>query len=215
MKCFWNVTSFLNVSKEDQMQMHSFMLTETFQKHFINACPWVNPIPIYGHTCPWVYPHLQGAQLSTPWIPTPFLGGKLHPLAERAFNFPNMPSFETKSKTDIKTFQKHFRNVPCMTMQVAKLTFPMRWPWPWPNDLDTQTWPRNGQDVTSYQKWSFYVNSFKSYSMNRHTDTQTHRQTNTMKTLPLPHTREVKTKMLARRYFFVIKSYMIVKERTR
>ena len=67
----------------------------------------------------------------------------------------------------------------------------MRWPWPWPNDLDTQTWPRYGQDVTSYQKWSFYVNWFKSYSSNRQTDRHTHkhtdRQTDTTKTLPLPH----------------------------
>ena len=55
----------------------------------------------------------------------------------------------------------------------------MRWPWPWPwsNDLDTQTWPRYGQDVPSYQKWSFYVNWFKNYSPNRQTDTDTHRQT--------------------------------------
>ena len=59
-------------------------------------------------------------------------------------------------------------------VQVIKLAFPMRWPWPWPNDLDTQTWPRYGQDVTPYQKWSFYVNSFKSYSPNRQTCTQTH-----------------------------------------
>ena len=49
----------------------------------------------------------------------------------------------------------------------------MRWPWLWPNDVDTQIWPRYGQDVTPYQKWSFYVNSFKSYSLNR----QTHRLT--------------------------------------
>ena len=41
--------------------------------------------------------------------------------------------------------------------------------------------------VTPYQKWSFYVNSFKSYSLNRHTD----RYTDTMKTLPLLHTQEV------------------------
>ena len=71
-------------------------------------------------------------------------------------------------------------------VQVAKLPLSMRWPWPWPIDLDTQTWPRYGQDVTSYQKWSFYVNLFKSYSPNRHTDTT--------ETLPLPHTREVKMK---------------------
>ena len=41
--------------------------------------------------------------------------------------------------------------------------------------------PRYGQDVTLHQKWSFYVNWFKSY--NRHT--------HTTKTLPLPHTRDV------------------------
>ena len=54
-------------------------------------------------------------------------------------------------------------------VQVAKLPFSMRWPWP--NDLDIQTWPRYGQDIIPYQKWSFYVNLFKSYSPNR----QTHR----------------------------------------
>ena len=62
--------------------------------------------------------------------------------------------------------------------------------------LYTQTWPRYGQDVTPYQKWSFYVNSFKSYSPNRQTHTQIHRHTDTTKTLPLPHTREVKTTKL-------------------
>ena len=57
-------------------------------------------------------------------------------------------------------------------VQVAKLAFFIRWPWP--NDLDTQMWPRYGQDVTSYQKWSFYVNSFKVVARtDRHTDTQT------------------------------------------
>ena len=73
-------------------------------------------------------------------------------------------------------------------------------PWPWPHDLDTQTWPRYGRDVIPYQKWSFYVNSFKSYSLNRQTDTHTdwhthrwtHRQTcRHDETLPLLHTREV------------------------
>ena len=44
---------------------------------------------------------------------------------------------------------------------------------------------RSCQDVPSHQKWSLYLNWFKSYSLNR----QTH--THIMKTLPLPHTREV------------------------
>ena len=55
--------------------------------------------------------------------------------------------------------------------------------WPW-----YSTWTRYGQDVPPYQKWSFYVNWFKSYSPNRHT------HIDTTKTLPLPHTREVKRK---------------------
>ena len=66
--------------------------------------------------------------------------------------------------------------------------------WPWPNDLDTQTWPRYCQDIPPHQKWSFYVNCLKTYCPNRHT--QTHRHTDMMKTLPLPHTREVKTQEL-------------------
>ena len=70
----------------------------------------------------------------------------------------------------------------------------MRWPWPWPSGLDTQTWRRYGQYVPSYQKRSFYVNSFKSYSPNRLTHTHTH----TMKTLPLPHTRGVNRGMVTK-----------------
>ena len=57
----------------------------------------------------------------------------------------------------------------------SKFNIFMRWPWPWPNDLGTQTWPGYGQDVTPYQKWSFYVNSFKSYSPNGQTDSKIHR----------------------------------------
>ena len=43
----------------------------------------------------------------------------------------------------------------------------------WSNDLGTQTWPRYGQDVTLYQRWSFYVNLFKTYSSNRQIGTHT------------------------------------------
>ena len=83
----------------------------------------------------------------------------------------------------------------------SKVSISMRWPWPWSNDLDTQTWPRYGQDVTPYQKRSFYVNCFKSYSLNGHT------HTDTMKTLPLPHTWEViKLSKIAQlfQYFVII-----------
>ena len=58
--------------------------------------------------------------------------------------------------------------------QVDKFIFSMRWTWPWSNDIDTQTWPRYCQDVPSHQKWSFYANWFKSYSLNRHTHTHRH-----------------------------------------
>ena len=80
----------------------------------------------------------------------------------------------------------------------AKLSFSIRWPWSLPSDLDTQTWPRYGPDVLSYQKLSLYVNSFKSYNLNRHTgthahtDTHTDTHTNMTKTLLLSHTRWVK-----------------------
>ena len=60
-------------------------------------------------------------------------------------------------------------------LKLVKLSFFLIWPWPWSNDLDTQTWPRYDQDVPAYQKWSFYVKRFKSYSLNR----QKHRQTDT------------------------------------
>ena len=52
-----------------------------------------------------------------------------------------------------------------------------KWPWPWPNDLDTQTWLGYGQDVPPYQKWSFYVKEFKSYSPNRQKDIHIHIKT--------------------------------------
>ena len=94
--------------------MHSFMLTETFQKCFINACPWVNPIPIYGHICPGYSHTPPEAQPGGPY--SIFVGGKfsrtkvcdLYPLPERAFNFPNMAFFETKSKIGTKMVRKHF-----------------------------------------------------------------------------------------------------------
>ena len=41
-------------------------------------------------------------------------------------------------------------------------------------DLDTQTWPRYGQDIPPYQEWSFYVKASKSCSPK--TDTQTDEQ---------------------------------------
>ena len=74
-----------------------------------------------------------------------------------------------------------------------KLASSVRGPGPWPNDPHTQTWPRYGQDLSPYQKSSFYVNSFKTNSLNRQTDRHTDTQTDTTKTLPLLHTREVKT----------------------
>ena len=76
-------------------------------------------------------------------------------------------------------------------VQVAKLAFYVRWPWL--KDLDTQTWPRYCQDVPPHQKWSFYVNYFKI----SHTDTA--------KTLPSPHTREVITPLFGILYICLSK----------
>ena len=81
-----------------QMQMHSFMLTEMFQECFISACPWVNPLPIWGHIYPWVHPHPRGGQQVLYGYLLHFAGGKfsrtevcdIYPLAERVFNFPNL-----------------------------------------------------------------------------------------------------------------------------
>ena len=92
----------------------------------------------------------------------------------------------TLTLTSFMTLTSDKSNQVKTDVQVAKLAFSKRWPWPWPNDLDTQTWPRYCQDVSSHQK-SFYVNCFKSYSPNRHT----HTDTDMMKTLPLLHMREV------------------------
>ena len=83
--------------------------------------------------------------------------------------------------------------------------WPHLWPWPWTTQTklnccpgskinisdemtltltqwpDTHSWHRYGQDAIPYQKWSFYVNSFKSYSWTD-TQTDTHRHTDTTKT---------------------------------
>ena len=89
-----------------QMQMHSFMLTEMFQKHFINACPWVNPIPTEKVHMPLGTPTPPGSptkySMYTYFIllEVNFQGLNIDPLAERAFNFPNMA----------------FLNVSCMTV---------------------------------------------------------------------------------------------------
>ena len=59
---------------------------------------------------------------------------------------------------------------------------------------DTQTWPKYGQDVLAYQKSSFYVKGFKSYSLNRqrqkhgHTDRHTDTQTDITENVIYPHT---------------------------
>ena len=74
--------------------------------------------------------------------------------------------------TSFMTFTSDKSNQVKTDAQVAKLAFSMRWPWP--NNLDTQTWPRYCQDVPPHQKWSLYVNWFKSYSLNTHTHTHTH-----------------------------------------
>ena len=49
--------------------------------------------------------------------------------------------------------------------------------WPWPNDLDTQTWPRYGQDVLPYKILSFYSKLIAQTDRHTHTDGQTGRQT--------------------------------------
>ena len=115
LKHFWNIfrKCFLKrLKKMDQIQRHSFTLTETFQKRFINTCPWVNPYPYMGiHASGYIY---------TPGEPNWVLHGYLlhfaadkfsrtkvcdiYPQAERAFNFPDMAFFETKSKTGTKPF---------------------------------------------------------------------------------------------------------------
>ena len=33
----------------------------------------------------------------------------------------------------------------------SKIDFLLPWPWTWPNDLSTQTWPRYGSDLLTYQ----------------------------------------------------------------
>ena len=128
---------------------------------------------------------------------------------------PNKISKKT-TQTRMPFSQRPTYRLPIESQNTYNLT--LEWPWPqtsqtkihwWPgsqisifhmydNDLDTQIWPRYCRDVPPYQIWSFYVNSFKSYSPNRHTDTT--------KTLPLPHTREVKTKNMLRSIQYICKN---------
>ena len=58
-----------------------------------------------------------------------------------------------------------------LDLREVKLAFSMRWPWSSPSNLDTWTWCC--QDVPPHQKWSLYVDCFKSCSLNRH-NTHTH-----------------------------------------
>ena len=63
---------------------------------------------------------------------------------------------------------------------MAKWTFFNAWSWPWPNDLDTQTWPRCGQDVPPYKKEVPAPTASKVVAWtDRQTDKQTDRQTHT------------------------------------
>ena len=72
----------------------------------------------------------------------------------------------------------------CPPVQQSKNPILPEWPWPCPNGHDIQIWSRYGQYVKLYQKRSFYVRAFKSYSLKRQTDTHIHTYTHSMKTLP-------------------------------
>ena len=104
----------------EQMKMHSFTLSEMFQKHIKNT----SPIHVPGWTpCPYMGIHAPGYN-HTPREPNWVLHGYLlhfaegkfsrtkvcdwYPLAERAFNFPNMAFFLRLSPNLV---QKHYGNI--------------------------------------------------------------------------------------------------------
>ena len=105
------------------------------------------------------------------------------PLADRKSNTSNLTLYWPWPWYDLDLRQV---KLSLTDVQVAKLPFSMRWPWPWSNDLDTQNWPRYGQDVPPYQKWSLFQ------LVQKLQPEQTHTDTDTQTTLPLPLTREVK-----------------------
>ena len=86
-------------------------------------------------------------------------------------------------------------------LKYVKLSFFLIWPWPWPNDLDTQIWPRYGQDVPAYQnevsmwrgsKVIVWTDRNTGRQTDRHTHTHTHTHTHRHdQKLYLPHTRVV------------------------
>ena len=94
--------------------MHSFTLSETFQKGFISAFPWVNPIPIWAYI-PLGIPTPQGTPGVLHGYLLHFVGGKfsrtkvcdIYPLDERTFNFPNIAFL----RLGPKLVQKHFGNI--------------------------------------------------------------------------------------------------------
>ena len=58
-------------------------------------------------------------------------------------------------------------------VQVTNLAFSKMWSWPWPNALDTQTWPRYGQDVPPYKKMKItcqLIQKLQSKKTDRYTD---------------------------------------------
>ena len=93
--------------------MHSFTLTEMFQKCFIDAYPYMG-IHASGYIYTPIEPNwvLHGYLLH--FVADKFSRTKvcdIYHLAERAFNFPNMAFFRLSPKliqNHLETFRKHY-----------------------------------------------------------------------------------------------------------
>ena len=100
--------------------MHSFTLTEMFQKCFINACPWVNPYPYMGiHASGYIYaprePNLVLHGYLLHFAADKFSRTKvcdIYPLAERVFLISQIWDFLRLSpklaQNHLETFWKRY-----------------------------------------------------------------------------------------------------------
>ena len=123
---------------------------------------WVNPIPIYWHTCRWyTYTSREPNQVLYRYL-LHFAANKfsrtkvydIYPLAERAFNFPNMAFFRLSPKL----VQKHFGNISFMAVWMFKDEFICFFRWYWFQfELHSNNLAQRVHQLLAYLPLSFFT----------------------------------------------------------
>ena len=120
---------FLESFKVDQMQMHSFMLTEMYQKHIKNALSM--HVPGWTHTHIWAYIPLGTSVPSNEcsmdtyfilwWVHFQGVRCVTYTLWLRELLISQIWYFwENRSKTGTEMFQRHFGNASFMTVNYLR-----------------------------------------------------------------------------------------------